>query len=165
MSSYMVPTVIAGGEWPVTYPSSCRLTCGVLYVPAQADPDGWASAVKAEVAERLARAAAGDDWLAEHPPTITWSAAVMPMEISPDEPIVGVVLDAAREVGRPGVPAGLDSWYDGATFTLLGGTPAIAFGPSGFGTAHAIDEYVPVDDLVVSAQALAIAAARFCGGA
>jgi acetylornithine deacetylase len=161
--SDMVPTVIAGGEWPVTYPASCRLTCGVLFVPAQADADGWGSAVEAEVAERLLGAAATDDWLAEHPPRISWSAGVMPMEISPDEPIVGAVLEATGDVGRQGRLAGLDSWYDGATFTVLGGTPAIAFGPSGFGTAHAIDEYVPVDDLVACAQALAVTAVRFCG--
>jgi acetylornithine deacetylase len=161
--SAIVPTVIAGGDWPVTYPGSCRLTCGVLYVPAQADEDGWGSAVEAEVEERLAAAAAQDDWLAEHRPRIGWSAGVMPMEISPDEPIVGTVLDASRDVGRPGSRAGLDSWYDGATFTLLGATPAVAFGPSGFGTAHAIDEYVPVDDLLACAQALAVAAVRFCG--
>jgi acetylornithine deacetylase len=161
--SDMVPTVIAGGEWPVTYPASCRLTCGVLYVPAQADGDGWGSAVEAEVAERLRRAAATDDWLAEHPPTIKWSAGVMPMEISPEEPIVATTLAASKDVGREGGLAGLDSWYDGATFTLLGDTPAIAFGPSGFGTAHAIDEYVPVDDLVACAQALAVTAVRFCG--
>jgi acetylornithine deacetylase len=161
--SDMVPTVIAGGEWPVTYPASCRLTCGVLYVPAQADADGWGSAVQTEVVARLMRAAAEDDWLAEHPPRVSWSAGVMPMEISPEEPIVGTVLDAASEVGRPRNLAGLDSWYDGATFTLLGGTPAVAFGPGGFGTAHAIDECVPVDDLVACAQALAVAAVRFCG--
>jgi acetylornithine deacetylase len=161
--SDMVPTVIAGGDWPVTYPASCRLTCGVLYVPAQADGDGWGSAVEAEVEERLSRAAASDDWLAENPPAIKWSAGVMPMEISPEEPIVAATLAASKDVGREGGLAGLDSWYDGATFTLLGGTPAIAFGPSGFGTAHAIDEYVPVDDLVACAQALAVAAVRFCG--
>ena len=161
--SDMVPTVIAGGEWPVTYPASCRLTCGVLYVPAQADGDGWGSAVEAEVAERLLRAAAADDWLAEHPPTIKWSSGVMPMEISPEEPIVSAVLEASRDIGRSGNLAGLDSWYDGAAFTLLGGTPAVAFGPSGFGTAHAIDESVPVDDLVACAQALAVTAVRFCG--
>jgi acetylornithine deacetylase len=161
--SDMVPTVIAGGEWPVTYPASCRLTCGVLYVPAQADAQGWGSAVEAEVAERLLAAAAADDWLAEHPPRIEWSAGVMPMEISPDEPIVTATLEAARDVGRPGGLAGLDSWYDGATFTLLGDTPAIAFGASGVGVAHTIDEYVPVDDLVACAQAIAVTAMRFCG--
>ena len=85
----------------------------------------------------------------------------MPMEIPPDEPIVGAVLEAAGDTGGSGL-AGLDSWYDGATFTILGGTPAIGFGPSGFRTAHAIDEYVPVDDLVACAQALAVIALRYC---
>jgi len=159
----MVPTVIAGGEWPVTYPSSCRMTCGVLYVPAQADAEGWGSEVEREVTDRLLRAAAVDDWLAEHPPSITWSTGVMSMEISPEEPIVTTALAASEDLGRPGKLAGLDSWYDGATFTLLGGTPAIGFGPSAIGGAHTIDEFVPVDDLVACAQALALSALRFCG--
>jgi acetylornithine deacetylase len=161
----MVPTVIAGGEWPVTYPSSCRMTCGVLYVPAQADADGWGSEVESDVTDRLLRAAAADDWLAEHPPSITWSTGVMSMEISPDEPIVATALAAAGDVGRAAKLDGLDSWYDGATFTLLGGTPAIAFGPSRVDVAHTIDEFVPVDELVACAQALALSALRFCGTA
>jgi acetylornithine deacetylase len=159
----MVPTVIAGGEWPVTYPSSCRMTCGVLYVPAQADANGWGSEVERDVTDRLLSAAAPDDWLAEHPPSITWSTGVMAMEISPEEPIVATALRAAEDVGRAGKLDGLDSWYDGATFTLLGGTPAIAFGPSAVDVAHTIDEFVPVDDLVACAQALALSALRFCG--
>ena len=163
----VVPTVIAGGEWEVTYPASCRLTCGVLYLPAQADADGWGSDVENEVRERMLRAAAADDWLAEHPPTFTWSAGVMPMEIAPSEPIVTTVVRAAGDVGRSGKLAGLDSWYDGATFTRFAGTPAIAFGPGGLDgertVAHTIDEFVPVDDLVACAQALALAAIRFCG--
>jgi acetylornithine deacetylase len=161
--SDVVPTVIAGGEWPVTYPSSCRMTCGVLYVPAQADASGWGSDVEAEVAERILRATAADDWLAEHPPRITWSAGVMPMEISPDEAVVVATREATKDIGRPGGLAGLDSWYDGATFTLLGKTPTIAFGPTGVHVAHTIDEYVPVDDLVACAQAIAVTALRFCG--
>ena len=57
---------------------------------------------------------------------------------------------------------------DGATFTLLAGTPAIGFGPSGLGrdgasVAHAVDEHVPVPDLVRCAQAIVVAALRFCG--
>jgi acetylornithine deacetylase len=76
--------------------------------------------------------------------------------------------DATEEVGRPGRLSGLDSWYDGATFSRLGGTPAIAYGPPGFlpdgrSVAHTIDEYVPVDGLVACAQGLAVCALRFCG--
>jgi len=65
-------------------------------------------------------------------------------------------------VGREGSLAGLDSWYDGATYTVYGDTPSVGFGTGGFETAHAIDEYVPVDDLVACAQAVAVAAMRFC---
>ena len=76
-------------------------------------------------------------------------------------------LEASSDVGRPGGLAGLDSWYDGATFTLLGGTPRSRSGrpasSHGVSVAHTIDEFVPVDDLVACAQGLAVAAMRFCG--
>ena len=165
----LVPTIARGGEWAVTYPASYELTLAVLYLPAQADERGWGSAVRREVEEWLSRGTAGDDWLAENPPTISWwPNGVMPLEISSDEPIVEVTIGATDDVGRPGRLSGLDSWYDGATFTLLAGIPSIAYGPAGFtaggaSVAHTIDEYVPVDDLVACAQGLAVAAMRFCG--
>jgi len=70
---------------------------------------------------------------------------------------------AGRGVGRPGRVAGLDSWHDGATFTGFAGTPTVAFGPREIGVAHTVDEFVPVEDLVACAQALALAALRHCG--
>ena len=51
------------------------------------------------------------------------------MEIPPDDPIVQTVLAASADVGEPSRLSGLDSWYDGATYTLSAGTPSIAFGP------------------------------------
>ena len=33
----LLPTMVSGGEWPVTYPSSCELTIAVMYLPVQAD--------------------------------------------------------------------------------------------------------------------------------
>lgn len=163
----IVPTVVSGGEWDVTYPSSCKITCVVTYTPARATRGRWSSGLELEVGDRIARACANDDWLAEHPPKLTWSAGVMPMVLAPDEPIVTTVLEAGSDVGRPGIPSGLDSWFDGATFATLASTPTVAFGPSGRNgertLAHAVDEFVPVDDLVVCSQALAVAAVRFCG--
>lgn len=166
----LLPTMARAGEWPVTYPAQCELTLAVMYLPAQADVSGWGSAVRDEVerciAEQTARA---DDWLAEHPPTIRWwPNAVMPFEIPSSEPIVETMLDATRDVGRPGRIGGLDSWYDGATLTKLAGIPSVGFGPPGFdpdgaSVAHTVDEYVPVDGLVDCAKALAVAAIRFCG--
>jgi acetylornithine deacetylase len=166
----LLPTVARGGEWSVTYPAQCELTVAVMYLPAQADPSGWGSAVRDEVERWIARETTRhDDWLAEKPPLITWwPNAVMPLEIPRTEPIVGTMLDATRDVGRPGRVGGLDSWYDGATLTKLAGIPSIGFGPPGFdpdgaSVAHTVDEFVPVDGLVDCAKALAVAAMRFCG--
>ena len=166
----LLPTVVSGGEWPVTYPASCDLTMAVMYLPVQADERGWGSAVRTEVQEWIvSQCAERDDWLAAHPPVVEWwSNAVMPMEIPEAEPVVGAMLDASADLGLRRELGGLDSWYDGATLTRLAGIPSVGFGPPGFdrdglSVAHMVDEYVPVDGLVGCAQAVAVAAMRFCG--
>jgi acetylornithine deacetylase len=165
----LLPTMARSGEWPVTYPASCELTIAVMYVPAQADEAGWGSEVRHEVEHWIARETARDEWLAAHPPQIEWwPNGVMPVEVDPREAIVDTMLAASADAGRPSGLSGLDSWFDGATLTALGGIPAIGYGPPGFdadgvSVAHTVDEYVPVDGLVACAQALAVAAMRFCG--
>ncbi len=161
----IVPTQIVGGEWMVSYPASCRLEYHISYLPEQAAADGWGGRVREEVADWVMRAAQADPWLAEHPPTIAWAPEVPAASISPNEPIVPIMLAATAVAGRPSRIWGFDGWFDGATFTL-GGTPTIGFGPgAGSVLAHVVDEYTPVDDLVIAAQALALAARRFCGPA
>jgi acetylornithine deacetylase len=165
----LLPTMAQSGEWPVTYPASCELTLAVMYLPVQADADGAGAAIRREVEDWIVRESARDDWLAAHPPVIKWwPNGVMPLEISPSEPIVGAMLEASADVGCPSRLGGLDSWYDGSTLTRLAGIPAIGYGPPGFDSeglslAHMIDEYVPVDGLVSCAKGLAVAAMRFCG--
>lgn len=167
----LLPTMARSGEWPVTYPADCELTVVVMYLPQQADERGWGSRVRDEVEEWIARESARDDWLAEHPPRVEWwPNPAMPLEIPSSEPIVQTALDASTDLGRSPRLSGLDSWYDGATLTRLGGIPSIGFGPPGFDpdgltVAHMVDEYVPIDGLVACAQTLAVAAIRFCGAA
>jgi acetylornithine deacetylase len=164
----LLPTMARAGEWAVTYPASCELTVAVMYLPAQADSSGWGADVRREVEDWLARETAADEWLAANPPVVDWQPnGVMPLELRESEAIVATMRDATRDVGRAGKLGGLDSWYDGATLTHLAGIPAIGFGPPGFdhdgvSVAHMIDEFVPVDGLVGCAQALAVAALRFC---
>jgi acetylornithine deacetylase len=159
----IVPTVIAGGEWVVTYPSSCTVQCELMYLPANADSDGWGTLVEAEVEEFILRRTAADPWLAENPPAVRWSLDIPPYEVDPAHPIVTAMLDASAAAGEPSRLSGLDSWFDAASFTRFGGTPSIGWGPRDIAWAHTIDEYVPVDDLVRCATGLAIAAVRYCG--
>jgi acetylornithine deacetylase/succinyl-diaminopimelate desuccinylase-like protein len=60
---------------------------------------------------------------------------------------------AGSDVGRPGRVIGWDNWHDGATFTRVGGTPCVCFGPGDVRFAHTVDEpSIP-----------AVEAMRFCG--
>jgi len=155
----LVATVIAGGEWWVTFPATCQITFDITYLPAQADADGYGSAVRYELEEWIAAAARDDEWLAEHPPTLAWSTDLPPAEVADDHQIVVTVMSAAECVGRASRIGALHSWHDPATFTRSG-VPTISFGPSGVGM-HAPDECVIVDDLVACAQAYALSALRF----
>ncbi len=159
----ILPTVIKGGEWMVTYPSSCEAVLSVQYMPGRVDAAGTGQTVFDEVEAFVTAAAAKDDWLAEHPPEWQWPCDIVPAEVSADHPIVGDTLAAAAAVGRTGQISGLDSWHDAAVFTRVADTPTISFGPGSLTQAHTIDEFVPVDDLVDHAAAVALMLLRWCG--
>lgn len=159
----VVATTISGGQWPVSYAANCRVDCHLSYLPAQADDDGYGTAVEKEVAEWVAKATADDAWLAEHPPRVEWTLDVPPSEVARDEPVVRVLEGVERDLGRASEVTGTDFWFDGATFKRAGGIPSVAYGPGDVRMAHAVDEYVPVADLVAAAQGLALAVMRFSG--
>jgi acetylornithine deacetylase len=163
----IVPVIVEGGEWFVTYPAEARLTCELMYLPAAADDQGEGRHVERELLEWLERVVAdsGDGWLARHPPVIEWGSDIPPAEIDAGHPLAVTTLAAAREGGLTGKISGFNSWYDGASFVRTRGIPAVAFGPPATASAHAIDESVRIDDLVACAQALAVAAARWCDAA
>ena len=161
----IVPVEIDGGEWIVSIPSSCRVVYHIGYQPAQADVDGWGGRVREEVSEWIRRACMADEWFAEMAPTIEWAPEVPAAAVAEDHPIVAIMLGSVATVGRAARITGNDNWHDGATFTL-DGTPSIVFGPGdGITAGHIVDEYMPVADYVSTAQAIALAAMRFCGTA
>lgn len=158
----IVPVLVEGGEWIVTYPERCTLTCDVQYLPARVGECGWGKPVRDEVMSYLDSAASSDAWLREHPLEFGFLAETVPAEVPADHPLVELTLETAHEIGRDGRISALDSWHDAATFTRFG-TPMFSFGPGGFETAHSVDERVPVDDLVDHCMAIALTAMRFCG--
>jgi acetylornithine deacetylase len=158
----IVPTGFDAGQWIVSHPAAATLRCHVQYLPGQAGADGSGAPVVAEIEQRVRAAARADPWLAEHPPSFVWHGDVPAAFSDPAVPICATTLDAMEALGLERAIASRTTWFDGATFTRAG-TPAIAFGPGAIAQAHAVDEYVPVDELVQAAQVLAVAAIRFCG--
>jgi acetylornithine deacetylase len=163
----IVTTMISGGEWWVSFPASCRATLDITYLPVQADAGGFGTRVEAEVEAAVRRACERDDWLAEHPPEVTWSVDLPPNEVDPGADIVASLTRAAALSDRDNPLETLDSWYDASAFTRIAGMPAVAFGPTGRDGGrplpHTVDEWVGVADLVATAETLALAAVDFIG--
>jgi acetylornithine deacetylase len=154
--------VVADAGWHVTIPDRAEVDLSVLLLPVQADAQGWTSDAQREVEAFLQAWCATDSWLAEHPPVFSWHTEVNPSETPSDAPSVQALLGANGALGLPLALGGLDSWYDGATFALETGTPALMYGPRSIDYAHTVGEHVPIDDLVHVAQGIAVAGWRLC---
>jgi len=162
---FIHPTIIRGGVFISNIPERCDVAVNTTYLPADADEGGYGSVPRGELERAVADAAARDEdgWLAEHPPTWTWYTDYPPSEIDPATPIVDVVRAAAGELGIDAVPEGIDTTYDGALLTLFAMTPSPAFGPGDLARAHAVDEWVGIDELVLGARLYARVIAAWCG--
>jgi acetylornithine deacetylase len=158
----VVSRLVADSGWDVTLPDRAELTLAVLILPEQADPDGWTQGVRHEVEGFLRDWCARESWLAEHPPSFEWHTEVNPSETPEDHPGVQALLRANHELGLPQTLGGLGSWYDGATFALEAGTPAVMYGPRHIDWAHTVDEHVLVDDLARCAQGIVLAGRELC---
>lgn len=93
---------------------------------------------------------------------IAWTGGrFAPGETALDSPLVGLVGDAARdelgrEVDRIGAPYGADM-----RLFCEHAIPCVMFGTPGLERAHAVDEFVAVEDLVTLARTLVRVVARF----
>jgi acetylornithine deacetylase len=157
------PTIIRGGAFISNVPEDCRIDVNATYLPGDADGDGYGSVPRAEIVGAVDAAAARDDWLASNSPAWTWATDYPPSEIDPDEEILTVTREAAAEVGIEAEPEGIDTTYDGALLTRLADVPSPAFGPGDLARAHAPDEWVGVDELVLGARAYARTLCAWCG--
>lgn len=132
-----------------------------VYYPPELEP----AAVRAEIERCVAAEAALDEWLADHPPVLTWQLDMPPAASGEKSAVHAAALRAATAVrGRAplvrGFPAGCD-----ATWLHRAGTPTLIYGPGDLADAHRPDESVRVDHLVEAAKVYALTALDICAGA
>ncbi|MBI1351200.1 MAG: ArgE/DapE family deacylase [Actinomycetales bacterium] len=163
-------------RWPIAYP----LSIGTVHA------GDWASTVpdvlvaegrlgvaigeevedaRAELEATVAATCAADPWLRDHPARVTWWGGQFASgRVDPKHPISSIVAEVHEEVsGQPldvyGGPYGSDL----RLLTRIGGIPTVHYGPGTPEAAHTPDEYVRVDEVIQSAQALARLILRICG--
>jgi acetylornithine deacetylase len=147
-----------GPPVPYIVPHICTLDAIVIY-----PPDVDAAEIRGEVERHLNLAFDLDPWLRDHRPELRWPHHWPPYSQPVDAPICQTVAAAYEEaLGQAPAFEGFPA-VDDATYLEQGGIPSISFGPGNLMTAHAVDEYVPIAEVVEACKVYALTALDWCG--
>lgn len=140
-------TRLEAGEGPNTVPSHARMTFDFRILPAQSGDEAWQ-----EIAAVVAAFAAELDPAArvEMQPPFIDSAS---MEVPHDAKVVTALAAAAATAGLTAEIGAVPYGSDASKMTRAG-TPTVIFGPGSIAQAHAVDEYVDIDEIVTGANVL-----------
>ena len=149
---------IRGGDWHSTVPESVVAEGRFGVFPGESVAEA-----RAALEQAVARAAGADQWLSEHAPVVTWFEGQFESgETAADHPLIAM-LSAAHQsaLGRTprirGVPYGSDL----RLFTNHAATPAVLYGPGDVSLAHAVDEWISLDQVAEVVVVLAVAIANW----
>ena len=109
-----------------------------------------------------------DEWLRHHPPKVEWKVNWPAYSVDPGHAICEAMAAAhgeAAQGSRFDVPARFAGFYAvcDAAFLNSQAIPSIVYGPGSILVAHAADEYVEIDELMVATKAYALLAMDWCG--
>jgi acetylornithine deacetylase len=148
------------GSFPSSFPATCLLKGSMATVPGE-DHEG----VKRSLVEQVARAAADDPWMKDHPPKVRFVGYdAQASEIQHDHPIVELLCKNHKEItGRDPEISGRQGAADTRFLNLYGNTPTVIFGPGSTAVMHADDEYVSIDDYLTAIKIMALSLYDWCG--
>jgi len=147
-------SLISGGQELSSYPERCILSVERRTVPSETAQD-----VEFQVRQILDQLAASD---AAFNAALKTTLLRPAFEVSQDEPIVQVVRRHAAAIPgqEPGI-IGATAWMDSAILSAAG-IPTVIFGPGGEG-AHAVVEWVDLEQVQRCVEVLVASAEEFCG--
>ena len=148
------------GSFPSSFPATCLLKGSMATVPGEDH-----EAVKRSLVEHIAKVAAEDAWMKEHPPTVRFVGYdAQASEISVDHPIVSTVSRNYSEVtGQQAEISGRQGAADTRFLNLYGNTPTVIFGPGSTAVMHSDDEYVSIEDYITAIKVMALSIHDWCG--
>lgn len=152
---------IRAGDWASSVPD-LLVAEGRLGVQLGEEPDVARAALERSIAE----ACAHDPWLRDHPVEVTWPGGQFaPGSIDAEHPLIAQTSDALEAVTGRGAPTRAAAPYgsDLRLYAGIGGIPTLHYGPGDVRYAHAPREQVTITEVLESARALALLAARRCG--
>ena len=152
-------TMFDAGSFPSAVPEEAVLRGSMGLMPYEAIEDA-----KRQLVQHVRKAAGEDPWMSHHPPEVSFDGmAADGAEIPADHPIVSTMKEAFQTAaGRPPVISGRMGAADTRFLIRHGHTPTVIFGPGSTPQMHAMNEYVPVDNVIVATKVLALTIHKWC---
>jgi acetylornithine deacetylase len=150
---------LQAGDWPSTVPETliAEGRFGIL-------PGENISLARKEFEAVIQDAAKKDEWLQNNLPIVEWfEGQFESTETDLNSPIVKQLKQTHNEIHHNdpeihGVPYGSDLRF----FTNAANMPGVLYGPGDVRVAHALNEFVPIDEVVAVAKTIALTIVRWC---
>ena len=151
---------VRAGDWASSVPD-LLVAQGRLGVRLDEAP----SDARAALESAIARAAAADPWLRDHPVEVTWPGGQFASgRIDGAHPLIDEVAAAVADVeGRPLERVAAPYGSDLRLYAGIGGIPTLHYGPGDIRVAHGPHEHVNLEELAQVTRALVVLTLRRCG--
>jgi acetylornithine deacetylase len=150
--------VVSGGDWASTVAAECTLSCRIAHYPGTPVVE-----LQRRVEDAVARAAAANVYLAEHPPVVRYDGfACEGSTLAGDEPVVQALSAAWEAVTGDRVATGATTATTDVRTFIAAGIPAACIGPRAE-RIHGVDERVFLPSVMQTAQVLALLVRDWCG--
>jgi acetylornithine deacetylase len=152
--------VVRAGDWASTVPESLVAEGRLGFLPGET-----IEGMMRQAEELIARVASEHPWLRDHPPTVEWfGGQFAASEIPADHPLTQTVARAHQLVtGEPVEIAAITGGTDARLFTDIAGIPAVVYGAGQNLLAHMTDEYIELEEVLGTAETLALSILDWCG--
>lgn len=153
--------ILRAGDWPSTVPNEAVAEGRFGVFPGES-----VAAARHAFEAAIAGRAAGDAWLCEHAPRVEWIEGQFESGETPlDSPIVQLVsAQHSRVTGGAPAMEGVTYGSDLRLFTNHAQMPAVLYGPGDVAQAHAVDEFIEIDEMLTACRVIARTVAEWsCG--
>ncbi len=141
--------ILQAGDWASTVPDALVAEGRFGVMPGESFADAMA-------AFEAAVSSVDDPWLREHPPLVTWPGGRFAAGALPDGHAFGAEVGAAVVAAGGEAPAFVGAPYGSDLRQYAAaGVPTVQYGPGRIEDAHAVDESVAVEEVVLAARAYA----------
>ena len=144
---------------PGIVPDTCAIDFDLKFLPHERSAE-----IRREFEAWIARFAATDPWLTEHPPQVIWDLHGLhfpPVNTPADHPLPRALRESREAAGLPVTFEGMLGVTDAAHYAAQG-IPGVVYGPLG-ANAHGPDEWTSIASVVEAAQVIAGAIIGHCG--